>query len=240
MFNEISFYTLGRKVKTKDDWDFISLVPTNRLYYIHSGSVLHSSGNKKRVLSAGKMYLFPQNLTFELTLDSTTRIDHTYFNFCSVPLISAPDIIEIDLSEYPLLSSASSTLFMLAEESKKRKKLIKSYLNNLLVLINEEFRINLVRNKVIDNATAFIHANLSEKLSVSDIANNFNFEKSVFIKKFKKHMGVTPYQYIKAHRVNTAVALMNSSSLSAAEIAERVGYADAPSLYHAIKTRTDK
>lgn len=238
MLSDISFYTLGRCVKTKSDWDIINLVDTNRLYYIHSGTVIHSTGKKERLLSPGKLYFFPQNLEFKLIIDDTTKIDHTYFNFCSVPLLSAPDVLEIDLSNHTLLFSAASILLKLAENPEGREELIKSYLNNLLILISEEYEIKTAHNKVINSAIEFIHSNISSKLSVGDMADKFGFEKSVFIKKFKKHAGLTPYQYIKMHRVNAAVTLMNSTNLTASEIAEAVGYADAPSLYHALKANT--
>jgi len=237
MLSDISFYTFGRCVKTKSDWDITSLVGTNRLYYIHSGTVIHSTGKKERLLSPKKLYFFPQNLKFDLLIDDTTKIDHTYFNFCSVPLLSAPDVIEIDLTAHSLLSPAASVLLSLAESPNRREKLIKSYLNNLLVLISEKHELKIAHNKIINSAIEFIHLNISDKLSVTDMAEKYGFEKSVFIKKFKKHTGVTPYQYIKMHRVNTAVTLMNSTNLTASEIAEAVGYADAPSLYHALKTK---
>ena len=244
MLNQISFHTYGRQVKTKSDWHITTLAGTNRLYYIHSGSVVHTTGRTKRVLQPGKLYLFPQNLRFELLLDQQTCIDHTYFNFCSVPLLSSDDVIEVELADHPLIHSAAQVLFDLAEikppKGTKLEVLMRSYLNNLLALLCDAYPFRIDDDKTVNGAIAYIHAHIADKIMVSDLAEMYNFEKSAFIRKFKNHTGVTPYQYIKSHRISTALSLMDSSTLSAAEIAEKVGYADGPSLYHAVKTRRRK
>lgn len=244
MLDQISFHTYGRLVKTKSDWHITSLAGTNRLYYIHSGSVVHTTGSKNRTLQPGKLYVFPQNLSFELLIDDQTCIDHTYFNFCSVPLLSAEDVIEINPAEQPLILSAMQILFKLAEikppKGTKLEVLMRSYLNNLLSLLCDAYPLRVDDDKIVNDAISYIHTHIAEKILIRDLAERCNFEESAFIRKFKRHTGVTPYQYIKTHRICTALSLMDNGTLSTAEIAERVGYADAPSLYHAIKTKWRK
>ena len=47
---------------------------------------------------------------------------------------------------------------------------------------------------------------------------------------------MTPYRYIKFLRVNHAIEFQRSGEYTLEEIAQKVGYADAPTLSHAMKS----
>ena len=84
-----------------------------------------------------------------------------------------------------------------------------------------------------------MHENLSTKISVSQLASNFNLTTEGFIKKFKKHIGVTPYSYLKNLRIRTAL-IMKKEGYLLSEIAEKCGYSDSSALLHAIANEDDK
>ena len=85
--------------------------------------------------------------------------------------------------------------------------------------------------KVID----YIHQSYMNNLSVLELAEKFHMEEGTFIRRFKRSASITPYRYIKLLRVYHAQELIKEGTRTLEEIAQIVGYADAPTLLHALK-----
>ncbi|GIP34970.1 AraC family transcriptional regulator [Paenibacillus sp. J2TS4] len=81
--------------------------------------------------------------------------------------------------------------------------------------------------------TSFFHFNLSEPLSIADMALRANLSPSRFCTLFKLQFGTTPHRYLMELRVNHACALLQNSTLSLEEIASYCGFAD---IHHFSKT----
>lgn len=243
MFTNISFSTYGRCVKGSE-WTIMNSLGTNRLHYIHSGNIAAKVGGQDLMLEEGHLYIFPQNLKFELFPNNSVLVDHTFYDFWTIPAIKSDDIIQIaSPSDYPLISSALVPLFSLNEKYAmypiiKRNKyynLVKSYFNNLLYLINEDFEISTINDDVINETLNHIHQKYYANISVQELANAYNLDVSFFIKKFKAFTDQTPAQYIKTHRMSIAYNHLKSNKYTLSEVAEMVGYQDAASLSHAFK-----
>lgn len=242
MFSNISISIYGRCVMHKD-WQIVNTIGMNRVYYVNSGSVRFNHGMKKYALKPGMFYLFPQNLKFELTLDEDTQFDHGFFDFTTVPPIKMDRMIEINPEDYPLIKSAAKIAFDLAEtypmfpvsQRNQYYNLAKSYLNNLLVLVNSIIPIETIDDPMMHFIIDYIHKNFHTDISISDLAEKLCLEKNFFIKKFKRYMDITPYQYIRNYRMNTAMSLIKTNRYPISKIAEMVGYADTASFSHAFK-----
>ena len=57
---------------------------------------------------------------------------------------------------------------------------------------------------------------------------------------FKKIFGITPYQYIIGKKIGLSKKLLENTNLSAKEIANAVGFADAYSFSHQFKNKVGK
>ena len=109
MFTNISFSTYGRCVKGSE-WTIMNSLGTNRLYYIHSGNIAARVGGRDLMLEERNLYIFPQNLEFKLFPNDSVSVDHTFYDFWTIPVIKSDDIIQISsLSDYPLISLGSHT-----------------------------------------------------------------------------------------------------------------------------------
>lgn len=242
MFENISFVTYGRCTK-KQNWYLDNISGVSRIYYIHSGSVLYSNGKEKHTLKPGMAYIFPQNLPFQLITDNNTNIDHTFFDFFSSPALIMNTFTEINPEKNQLIKSALAPILCLANNypfssaptESIYHSLTKNYLASFLNVVSNEINLSFLKNDIIDEAVAFIHQNFKTQISVNSLALKYNLEKNVFIRKFKKHTGITPYSYIKNLRLNFALSLIMDSSYSLSEIAEKSGYGDSVSLSHAVK-----
>jgi AraC family transcriptional regulator len=72
----------------------------------------------------------------------------------------------------------------------------------------------------------FVHAHLSEDLSLGDLAAVVQLSPSHFSELFKNTCGSTPYQYVLRERVAEARRLLSTGHLSVIEVAHAVGYQD--------------
>ena len=72
----------------------------------------------------------------------------------------------------------------------------------------------------------YIHDNLSEDLSLTELAGIAAMSATHFSKAFKTATGASPLQYTITARMDLASVLLKSSALTVAEIAYRAGYQD--------------
>ena len=93
--------------------------------------------------------------------------------------------------------------------------------------------MNPVKDPAITGALEYIHASLSQKITVQALAERVFLSEGGFIRKFTREVGMTPYAYLKKLRVQTALAL-KEEGYTYDTIASQTGYADASALLHAI------
>jgi AraC-like DNA-binding protein len=76
----------------------------------------------------------------------------------------------------------------------------------------------------IENAVSYIDAHFGEKITVDSLAALSRLSKFYFLNLFKKHMGMTPYEYILHRRIIQAKKLLRGTDLAVYEIAEAAGF----------------
>ena len=81
-------------------------------------------------------------------------------------------------------------------------------------------RTNDVTHKVID----YMERNLSKKITLDELAKVSNFEKSYFVRFFKKETLQTPFKMLSEMRLQRASDLVISTDMKISEIAESLGY----------------
>ena len=69
----------------------------------------------------------------------------------------------------------------------------------------------------------FIHYNYAT-ITVTDIVEYIGFSRSYFSTLFRRHMGVSPQQYLMNYRLEQSCRLLRTTGLSVQDIAQRVGY----------------
>ena len=78
--------------------------------------------------------------------------------------------------------------------------------------------------KQSDIITEYIKTHLADNITLSQLANEFHFSKNQIINIFKKDYGITPFQYINNLKINQAERLLESTSQTAENIAEKCGF----------------
>lgn len=113
------------------------------------------------------------------------------------------------------------------------------YLTEALTAMAEPARPAIASDRVwlTDQAVAAISRNVGREPSVKALAAMVGLSEYHFIRVFRDAMGVTPWQYIIANRMNHAKYLLKSTALPIGEIGSKVGYSS-ESMFSAAFRRT--
>lgn len=110
--------------------------------------------------------------------------------------------------------------------------LIKSNLCSLWLDIGENLIPNLKFDSAINNyegermkrIIGYIHDNYSKDISLSDIASSVHISKSECCKCFKKHLKMSPFEYLMQYRIIEASNILRYSNKTVSEIMNLVGF----------------
>lgn len=82
-----------------------------------------------------------------------------------------------------------------------------------------------VKNKISECIT-FITENFNEEISIEGLKDICFMSRSRFMSLFKERVGMSPHAYLKKIRIDNAKELLESTSLSIAEVSKLSGYND--------------
>lgn len=82
-------------------------------------------------------------------------------------------------------------------------------------------------DSVLVNALLAMHADLSRGWTVEQLARTAAVSRAVFAERFTRVLGMPPMQYLLEWRIVLAKQLLREGQMSAAQVAQRVGYATA-------------
>jgi len=86
--------------------------------------------------------------------------------------------------------------------------------------------INQKSEDLTDKVIEYMKKNISERLTVDDIATTFNFSSSHFHSLFRKKTGLSPIDYFIQLKLQRACQLLDLSDLRVKEVAAKIGYDD--------------
>jgi len=82
------------------------------------------------------------------------------------------------------------------------------------------------QRKEITETLYYIHSYYQRKITLDELSSYVHVSRSHLSKMFKDHLGVAITDYIEAYRMKQAKLLLKTTTLTIAEIGERVGIAD--------------
>lgn len=147
------------------------------------------------------------------------------------------EIIKANLSEVMIYCLGSLTSMADDSELKKQRSNIlsmivsKRTLRDTLNGIEDIFRNialayqeSLESEDIIEKIIRYTKDNFEKELTMTDIAEKYNYSHSYLGKKFRSETGMSYHSYLDQIRIEEAKSLLSSSSLYIYEISEKVGY----------------
>ena len=110
---------------------------------------------------------------------------------------------------------------------------LRSRLQQLYELPDESGAGRLGAQESVRQATRYLKEHYMEDIDIGNLAESIGFHSAYLTRLFNRYVGETPLKYLTGIRIAEAKKLLRDSSLSIAEIGERVGY---PDQFHFSKT----
>ena len=133
----------------------------------------------------------------------------------------------------PVLDALIRQLLVIAQQQSKAEqqyidaiyKTILLHTKRILLKQNtHRFKSHSLHLNRVRKSVEYIHSHLSERLSVSLLANELSVSESYFRKIFNDVMGQTVHQFILTTRLNRARELLIHSSFSISQVATNLGF----------------
>ena len=86
--------------------------------------------------------------------------------------------------------------------------------------------VNGFTSKEIEKAFYYIDKNMSERVKIENLAEEFGISKFNFIRRFKSSTNVTPHQFIIRKKLERSKNLLKEGSLSLTDITYMLNFSD--------------
>ena len=119
------------------------------------------------------------------------------------------------------------------EDLENTLAVLRMELKNLYELPDENAAGKLGAEESVRRAIRYMHEHYMEELDIGSLAESLGFHSAYLTRLFNRYAGETPLKYLTSLRIEAAKKLLRDSTLSIADVGERVGY---PDQFHFSKT----
>lgn len=214
-----------------------SFGPATRFYwlfhYIIRGKGVYTVNGIEHPVRAGQMFVIRPFEVTRYQADSLEPWEYIWVGFTSS--IQLPSCLH---EQYVLSASRCSALFFslkeAAEMGEGRELFLCGKIYQLLSILSEEQK---GEENYIELAKAYLESNYMREISIQELAEKLNLNRSYFSTLFRKKMGKSPQEFLIDCRMEKACQLMAEHGYSPGEAAVAVGYPDIFSFSRMFKRR---
>lgn len=246
--NELFIYEAGfENCKPTKDIEYIPIDYYLIHYCLKGEGILNIYGRENKI-KKGDLFLIPPK-----TDNKYKPIKENPWSYCWIGIngIIAKDVLEncgfrknkciIENLDEDKLIQYFKNIYESCEKNNHFKSIANLYLliDYLYNLNNKEDFNNFSDKDVhMKNILAYIHENYYKDVYISKISSTLNIDRTYIYKLFKKHLNISPKQYILNYRLEKAIILIRKSNLSISEISEKVGFNTYPYFVNKFKAYT--
>lgn len=213
------------------------------LVYLNSGSATVEESEKSYILKPSQFIIHSPN-TFHRIYANNVKCDVIIISFDSsasyLNQFSGGDkrrvyvanniqkvlILEIlDLSRGLLENLKSGVRDVVAEQSvKNMMELFFLYVNYYGIYNKTAKKITKYSNRLVQTIVEYLEKNISNKVAFNDLRQFTNYSESYLGKLFKKHTGLSIFQYYNKLKLQKAMEMLSQKDYTITEISEYLGF----------------
>lgn len=232
---EIS-YSPGYKLQRKN---YDSLL----LYYVLSGQSYLEYNDERYTLNAGDSFLIDCNrphIYGNKTKDKCTILYSHFKGGCSKYYFEKLLALNSYVYKGPLSIILLNAIKNLEVEFQKTSLLQIQKISTILYLMLNDL---LIKSMPEEEPFALITEYISDciitnnQITIDNMADLAGYSRYHFMKKFRRHLGITPYEYVIRARIQRCKELLLNSNNSISNIAMECGFNDASHMCNCFKKR---
>lgn len=206
------------------------------MHYVLSGRGIFSAHGTDFSLRKGQMFIIhPQELTF-YKAGSQDPWQYIWIGFEAD--ITMPAALQKSVLSMPELRSTFLRLKDAQRLSAGREQFLCSVLWEILCALQQtDHRLAQARTDYAMQAMTFLETHYMAKISIADMADQMNLDRSYLCRLFRKRVGCSPQQYLTELRLQKAMLLMSEEHCSLSDAAFYVGYSDVASFSRAFRQK---
>lgn len=188
------------------------------LHFVVEGKGIFEIGGKRHAVEKGSFFVIPPHVVTYYEADAAEPWEYVWVGFtCEHLPLPLSDVVVC-----PAAGRIFEDIRRCNEWHGGRTEFLCARIYELFALLAERER---GREDYVDRALSIMHAEYMYDLGVQDVAERLGLERTYFSVLFKKRVGTSPVQYLKAYRLNRAAALLMKGETPTVA-AYSVGYAD--------------
>ncbi|WP_099206174.1 AraC family transcriptional regulator [Scatolibacter rhodanostii] len=195
------------------------------LHYVISGTGTFTADDKTYSLKPGECFvIFPYELTY-YEADAESPWHYIWIGFeCRIPV---PKVFSERILSFRQLDEIFTRLDNMMNMETGREAFLCSQIWEIFSFLDSRNESSENRVKTyIEQAISCIENEYMMELSVQEIADRLNLNRSYFSTLFKLHTGISPQQYLLNFRLNKAAFLLQKHNYSVTQAALSTGYSD--------------
>lgn len=206
------------------------------LHFVVSGTGIFQVNGKEYQPKKHDCFVMRPNELYYYKADKKNPWHYVWIGFITdIPL---PKILDEDIFNEPRLLKP----FRALEKNFNIKDDVEEYVYGkmfeILAILRDNKTDDIANNSsnlIAKKTKSFIESNYMNNLTVQQLANLMNLERTYFSVAFKKAEGMSPQKYLNRHRLLQASKLLTNSNYNINQIADLCGFTDAFSFSRAFK-----
>lgn len=191
-----------------------------RIYYVFSGKGIFKINGECYHVSAGSMFFIPPYVPAYYEADAVKPWDYVWVDFTSqgaLP-VELPEVMEC-----PAAQPIFHTMKRCEQQEGGRTAFLCAKLWELFALLLEN-------SQILEDSVAmsldYMHSEYMNGITVEQITQRLNIDRSYFSTLFKKKTGISPGKYLLDYRMRIAASLLMANGTSVSVTANSVGYSN--------------
>lgn len=191
------------------------------LHYVISGKGYFTREGKTYEVSAGDIFVIPPFLETFYRADNNDPWEYIWIGFVTDKIL--PEILN-----HPIISCpGAGAIFEEMRLCRNFDNGKSAYLNACIWrLFAELLEHGKLKSDYVDKALNFIHTEFGTQITINEIADRLNLDRSYLTSIFKKRTGISPGKYLKNYRLEKAAELLTIYGEKPSVAANSVGFDD--------------